>query len=98
VVAGFHTEPGARRRFGPGRFATEIGDSPSTSSRPCCGGAGATADSAPRAGRLGRLYPLASDGEPVLGEATALAGFHPSRRLGGNGIQLSGGLAGSPPT
>ena len=38
------------------------------------------------------LYPLTPDGSPVLGEAVAVPGFHHLAGLGGNGIQLSGGL------
>jgi glycine/D-amino acid oxidase-like deaminating enzyme len=93
VVAGFHTEnPEHDAASDPDGFATEIGDSAVDELAPLLRRRWRDADALRVRGGWAGLYPLASDGEPVLGEATALAGFHHLAGLGGNGIQLSGGL------
>ena len=93
VVAGFHTEnPEHDAPSDPDGFATEIGDSAVDELAPLLRRRWRDADALRVRGGWAGLYPLAPDGAPVLGEAAALPGFHHLAGLGGNGIQLSGGL------
>lgn len=93
VVAGFHTEnPEHDAPSDPDGFATEIGDSAVDELAPLLRRRWSDAGSLRVRGGWAGLYPLAPDGAPVLGEAAALPGFHHLAGLGGNGIQLSGGL------
>jgi glycine/D-amino acid oxidase-like deaminating enzyme len=93
VVAGFHTEnPEHDAASDPDGFTTEIGDSAVDELAPLLRRRWRDADALRVRGGWAGLYPLAPDGEPVLGEAAVVPGFHHLAGLGGNGIQLSGGL------
>jgi sarcosine oxidase subunit beta len=93
VLAGFHTEnPEHDPPLDPDSFATAIDDSASERLEPLLRRRYRDAEGLVVRGGWAGLYPLAPDGLPVLGEARALPGFHNLAGLGGNGIQLSGGL------
>ena len=93
VVAGFHTEnPAHDPPADPDSFMTTIDDSAMVSLAPLLERRYRGAEDLGFRGGWAGLYPLTPDGSPVLGEAVAVPGFHHLAGLGGNGIQLSGGL------
>lgn len=93
VIAGFHTEdPAHDPPADPDAFPETIDDSATVTLAPLLERRYRAADELRSRGGWAGLYPLTPDRAPVLGEATALPGFHHLAGLGGNGIQLSGGL------
>ena len=93
VVAGFHTEnPSHDPPSDPDSFMTTIDDSAMVALAPLLERRYSGAEDLRFRGGWAGLYPLTPDGSPVLGEAVAVPGFHHLAGLGGNGIQLSGGL------
>ena len=93
VVAGFHTEnPAHDPPADPDAFITTIDDSAMLALAPLLERRYRGAEDLRFRGGWAGLYPLTPDRSPVLGEAVALPGFHHLAGLGGNGIQLSGGL------
>ena len=93
VVAGVHTEnPAHDPPSDPDSFMTTIDDSAMVSLAPLLERRYRGAEDLGFRGGWAGLYPLTPDGSPVLGEAVAVPGFHHLAGLGGNGIQLSGGL------
>ena len=93
VVAGFHTEnPAHDPPADPDTFITTIDDSATISLAPLLERRYREAQDLGFRGGWAGLYPLTPDRSPVLGEAVAVPGFHHLAGLGGNGIQLSGGV------
>jgi sarcosine oxidase subunit beta len=93
VVAGFHTEdPAHDPPDDPDTFTTTVDDSAAAALAPLLARRYRAANGLRLRGGWAGLYPLTPDRSPVLGEAAALPGFHHLAGLGGNGIQLSGGL------
>jgi sarcosine oxidase, subunit beta len=93
VVAGFHTEnPAHDPPADPDAFMTRVDDSAMVALAPLLERRYRGAEDLRFRGGWAGLYPLTPDRSPVLGEAVAVPGFHHLAGLGGNGIQLSGGL------
>jgi sarcosine oxidase subunit beta len=93
VIAGFHTEdPAHDPAAAPDTYSATIDDSATLTLAPLLQRRYRDAHDLRARGGWAGLYPLTPDRSPILGEAASLPGLHHLAGLGGNGIQLSGGL------
>jgi sarcosine oxidase subunit beta len=93
VIAGFHTEdPAHDPPEDPDTYSATIDDTATLTLAPLLQRRYRNAHDLQARGGWAGLYPLTPDRSPILGEAASLPGLHHLAGLGGNGIQLSGGL------
>jgi sarcosine oxidase subunit beta len=93
VIAGFHTEdPAHDPPADPDTYSATIDDTATLTLAPLLQRRHRNPDNLLARGGWAGLYPLTPDRAPILGETAALPGLHHLAGLGGNGIQLSGGL------